>query len=344
MNCTTGRPTARSYVPPPAAATRRRSSRDATAAPEAERWEERATAGMPVAGRRRGDGLSAREAPSHRSPLRGGASRRQPLPEWNSDFVEDRALEQAPPQCNTRTCGRPRGGSAERGGGAGASYRGDTEPPARNGHHRDPPRAQSGQRARTPQWFNDFDGPHPTHGDAYGDPYYDEEPAHRAPPEDRDASPYVAKDERPLPRPGQSMREMEAAAADEGPSALVQCEMCGRSFGADRIDKHRAVCGGAAAKPRKAFNAARQRLGGLDNVDVRQAAADERRRWEDRGGPLARPARRGCARHLRTSRDCPRDAAHRTTATAVLAAGYRQSAHGRDPPLSAASAPPRPAK
>ena len=140
MSCTTGRPTAPSgTVPPPAASTRRRSSRDATAAPEAERWEERATAGMPVAGRRRGDGPSAREAPSHRSPLRGGASRRQPLPEWNSTLSRIAHSSSGRRRSATHARGRPRGGSAERGGGAGASYRGDTEP----GAQRPPPRSAS---------------------------------------------------------------------------------------------------------------------------------------------------------------------------------------------------------
>jgi len=89
----------------------------------------------------------------------------------------------------------------------------------------------------------------------------------------RDEAPlsYAARDERPLQK-----AVPPPVASDGGGIHLVPCAICGRSFAEDRIDKHRVACEKSAnAKPRRTFHPAKQRLGGLDCVDVRSAAKAE---------------------------------------------------------------------
>ena len=76
--------------------------------------------------------------------------------------------------------------------------------------------------------------------------------------------------------------EEEATANGRG-NDLVKCDMCGRNFALDRIEKHKAACAKQAAKPRRTFNAAKQRLGEFaatdpQAIDIKRAARDDVRR------------------------------------------------------------------
>jgi len=117
---------------------------------------------------------------------------------------------------------------------------------------------------------------------------------------DRPVGPAVAerdfgggRDERPLPRALEAPPEEEA-----GPARLCQCDVCGRSFAEDRIAKHMVACEKSHTKVRKVFNPAKQRLQGLDNVNVK-AGEREALKAAERRRELMRAAGAGYAPPLR---------------------------------------------
>lgn len=115
--------------------------------------------------------------------------------------------------------------------------------------------------------------------------------------------------ERPLPRPAGGVASYEAQAAQaedaDAMGGLVECEKCGRRFASHRIDAHSRACKGGEQKARKVFNAAKQRIGGVEGVTqadikaaqetaVRNARAIQQQRRNDTVEAQARaPAREG---------------------------------------------------
>ena len=95
--------------------------------------------------------------------------------------------------------------------------------------------------------------------------------------------------ERALPSDNGGAKTWETLAAEEEAAAngrgsdLVKCDLCGRNFAFDRIEKHKVACAKQAAKPRRTFNAAKQRLGEFaatdpQTIDIKKAAREDVRR------------------------------------------------------------------
>jgi len=149
-----------------------------------------------------------------------------------------------------------------------------------------------------------------------------------------------ARDERPLPRAPLDVYggEVESAAPPSG--ALCACDICGRSFAPDRIEKHRAACSKASSSKRKVFSGAAQRLQGLECVDVRGASreavaqAERRKELLKAGGGGAGGGGAGGFDEAPRQRDRPRSrgGAERPRATSLGQGGRPLS------PLSAAVA------
>ncbi|XP_077632144.1 zinc finger C2HC domain-containing protein 1B [Crocuta crocuta] len=66
------------------------------------------------------------------------------------------------------------------------------------------------------------------------------------------------------------MAETEAFVAD-GNQELLPCEVCGRRFAADVLERHGPICRKLFNKKRKPFNSLKQRLQGTDILLVRKA-------------------------------------------------------------------------
>ena len=87
--------------------------------------------------------------------------------------------------------------------------------------------------------------------------------------------------ERALPQPAMSYEQLMAHenGGGDGDGGLVPCSICGRKFAASRIEAHSRACQRQAeAKPRKAFVAAKQRIGQIEGVNqnmIREAARAE---------------------------------------------------------------------
>ena len=167
---------------------------------------------------------------------RAGLNRR---PEWNNDFStpspppDDEDLK-APQWFNEMRGGADTTAHAERDPGRGSA----SVPVQRPGYQQPPPRQPNGhgryqeQQQQQQQQQQHFSPPQPEPPRGGG-----RDPERPLPPSGG------AKDvERPLPRPGQNfaLEEAEAEAA-AGSSGLTPCEICGRNFAFDRIEKHRAV-------------------------------------------------------------------------------------------------------
>ena len=182
----------------------------------------------------------------------GRAARERPRPEWNNDFTSvpgplTAADDEAPPPDWFN------------------EMRGEPEaPPAATGGRRDS-KPVSQQRRPMQQQQPPPQQPPPQQQQQYSQrqPQYQPPPQPTAPELPTDGPRAPKNVERPLPRPGQNYEaEAEAAAAAASRSDdLVPCDLCGRCFAPDRIQAHMRVCQKASAKPRRVFNAAKQRWG-----------------------------------------------------------------------------------
>lgn len=57
--------------------------------------------------------------------------------------------------------------------------------------------------------------------------------------------------------------------------ALVQCQICGRKFAADRLEKHQKICKKATTKKRKVFDTSKHRNQGTDNEKYAEIAKNQ---------------------------------------------------------------------
>ena len=248
--------------PPPPVVSRRRPQRVANSADRVRGGEDMngggATAGRSdqVSGARNAGGRAALAAAN-------GRARERPRPEWNNDFTSvPGPLSQAdddppPPDWFSEMRGEPEAPPAT-GGGRSSKPMSQQRRPMQQ--QQPPPQQPPPQHFPPPQQ----QPPQPQYSQRQPQLPPQPPPPQPMAPEPPTDGPRAPKNvERPLPRPGQNY-DAEAEAAAAAPPRnddLVPCNVCGRCFAPDRIEAHQRVCAKASAKPRRVFNAAKQRWG-----------------------------------------------------------------------------------
>jgi hypothetical protein len=97
------------------------------------------------------------------------------------------------------------------------------------------------------------------------DQYYEEPAPQHVGQQEEDFERSISMDRRPSTAPSQSVSEAPSEYPSELPEDgeapdLVPCEVCGRNFAADRLEKHMKICSKASTKKRKAFGPSLERM------------------------------------------------------------------------------------